>query len=47
MKHYKCPGCARERDTEDNVIMAICGSCQIEMKEFPNGFKREVEIYGE
>ena len=31
MKKVKCPNCAREKEVEDNVILAICPSCQIEM----------------
>ena len=33
MKTVKCNLCKRERKVEDNVIMAICNSCQVEMFE--------------
>ena len=47
MKYYKCPTCKRTKETEQDIIMVICGCCQIEMVEFPYKFEREVVIkYG-
>jgi len=32
-KKVKCPQCNDEREVENDVVMAICKCCQIEMKE--------------
>lgn len=44
MKHWKCPYCANEHETEDNIKFVVCRSCLTEMKEFPYSFKKEVEV---
>jgi len=31
MKKVKCPICNGEKTVEDNIIMAICPACQVEM----------------
>jgi len=36
MKIVKCPECKREREIENNVVVAICSICQIKM-EVENG----------
>ena len=33
MKIVKCPGCKREREVEENIIISICYTCQEEMME--------------
>jgi len=43
MKNFKCPFCAREKQTADNIIMVVCAACQKEMKPFPFKYEREVE----
>lgn len=36
MKILKCPICKREKKVENNVIISICPSCQVEMEEVKN-----------
>jgi Zn finger protein HypA/HybF involved in hydrogenase expression len=31
MKSWKCPCCAREKESDDDVIMVVCPGCQVEM----------------
>ena len=40
MKKVKCPICFNERIVEDNIVMAICNSCQKEMKEEKGDVKK-------
>ena len=35
MKHWKCKTCGKIRETSDNIIMVICGLCQIELTPYP------------
>jgi len=35
MTYWKCPSCAGERETENNIIMAICPCCQVTMEKSP------------
>ena len=46
MTYWKCPECYRERETKDNIVMVVCGVCQIEMKKAPYKFERRVEVNG-
>ena len=45
--NWKCPICAGEKDTENNIIMAICPCCQTAMVKFPHDYKKEVELKGD
>lgn len=47
MKSWKCPQCAREKQTVDDRIMVICGGCQVTMEISPYNFQREVEVSGD
>ena len=42
--NWKCPDCAGEKETENNIVMTICPCCQVEMKKFPHNHKKEVEV---
>lgn len=33
MRYWKCPKCKRVRDWEKELVMRVCYTCQIEMKE--------------
>ncbi len=33
MKTVKCDICKYEREVEDNIILSICPSCMVELKE--------------
>ena len=37
MKGWKCPECSKARETENNIVMVICGCCQVAMK--PSSYK--------
>ena len=41
MKILKCPLCKREKEVENNIIISICPSCQVEMKEVLNEINRK------
>ena len=47
MTYWKCPSCAGERDTENNIIIATCPCCQIAMDKNPHIQKKEVEVKGD
>jgi len=36
MKKLKCSLCKKEKEVEDNIIISICNSCQVEMQEVKN-----------
>jgi len=36
MKTVKCSICKNEREVEDNIILSVCSSCQVEMEEIRN-----------
>ena len=44
MTYYKCPECAGEKDTPNDVIMVICPCCQIAMEKISYPHKRIVEV---
>lgn len=46
MTYWKCPNCAGERETKtkENIIMALCPCCQLEMEEWPYPNLWEVEV---
>ncbi len=47
MTYWKCPNCAGEDSTENDIVMKICPCCQIEMKSGTYNQKREVEVKGD
>ena len=44
MTYWKCPSCAGEASTENNIVMKICPCCQIEMKPEGKNPERNVEV---
>lgn len=38
MKIVKCNYCKFEREVEDNIIISLCPTCQIEMMEVKDGY---------
>lgn len=47
MTYWKCPSCAGEDSTENNIIMKICPCCQIEMQPDAKIPERNVEVKGD
>jgi len=43
MKNWKCPQCANQHQTEDDIVFVVCKHCLSEMKIFPFAYEREVE----
>jgi hypothetical protein len=47
MTYWKCPRCAGEKETKDDIVLAICPCCQITMeKYFPPPKKNPVVTKG-
>jgi len=44
MTHWKCPICAGEKETKDNVVITICPACLVAMKKIGYFHKRIVEV---
>ena len=45
MKYWNCPTCGKIKETEDNIIMVICGFCQEALTPYPEyNPKSRVEV---
>ncbi len=47
MKSWKCPQCANQHQTEDNIKFCICKKCLTEMKPAAYNYKKETEVAGD
>ena len=46
MTYWKCPQCAGEDETRDDVIIKICLACRIPMKKDSKTQQRETVVLG-